>query len=271
MSVLPKRVPFLRLIIHKVRSLLWKILSEISPQNLVDEQIMSYRDRLALLESHVNWRLYGIPAQIQNIKLEQAQLFSGSGEVEWALGKFRQNLKTCTPPVIENISNVESVFMFPGDENLEFTYFKTIFSKSPRITVIEDKSDLFRSGEHPAIIEQKNVQVLIVNAEEAAVRLTTSEFDFVWLSSVVERLTPLQSQILLKRAFSALVPDGICAGYFEEYSLTNAGMYWADVRRVRPLTSEFLHLLAKNAGFRIVKIYQDSTVSSRYIYNLTTA
>ena len=271
MSVLPNRVPFLRLIINKVRRLLWKILSEISPQNLVDEQIMSYRDRLALLESHVNWRLYGIPAQMHNIKLEQAQLFSGSGEVEWALEKFRKNLKIFSPPVIENICDVESVFMFPGDENLELTYFKTIFSKSPRITVIEDKSDLFRSGEHQNIKEQKNLQVLIVNAAEAAARLATSEFDFVWLSSVVERLTPLQSQILLKHAFSALIPNGICAGYFEEYSLTNAGMYWVDVRRVRPLTSEFMHLLAKNAGFRIVKIYQDSTVHSRYIYNLTTA
>ena len=271
MSVLPNRVPFLRLIIHKIRKLLWKILSEISPQNLVDEQIMSYRDRLALLESHVNWRLYGIPAQMHNIKLEQAQLFSGSGEVEWALEKFRKNLKIFSPPVLENISDVKSVFMFPGDENLELTYFKTIFSKSPRITVIEDKSDLFRSGEHQNIKEQKNLQVLIVNAAEAAARLTTSEFDFVWLSSVVERLTPLQSQILLKHAYSALIPNGICAGYFEEYSLTNAGMYWVDVRRVRPLTSEFMHLLAKNAGFRIVKIYQDSTVSSRYIYNMTTA
>ena len=270
MSVLPNRVPFLRLIIHKVRRLLWKILSEISPQNLVDEQIMSYRDRLALLESHVNWRLYGIPTQNHNIKLEQAQLFSGSGEVEWALEKFRKNIKKFSPPVIENISDVESVFMFPGDDNMELAYFKTIFSKSPRITVIEDKSDLFRSGEHQDIIEQKNIQVLIVNATEAAARLTTSEFDFVWLSSVVERLTPLQSQILLKRAFNALIPSGICAGYFEEYSLTNAGMYWSDVRRIRPLTSEFVLLLAKNAGFRIVKIFQDSTVSSRYIYNLTT-
>ena len=262
MSVLPKRVPFLRLIIHKIRRLLWKILSEISPQNLVDEQIMSFRDRLALLESHVNWRLYGIPAQIHNIKLEQAQLFSGSGEVEWALEKFRKNIKNFSPPVIENISDVESVFIFPGDENMELAYFKKIFSKSPRITVIEDKSDLFRSGEHPVIIEQKNVQVLYVNLSDSAARLTTSEFDFVWLSSVVERLTPLQSQILLKRAFSALLPNGICAGYFEEYSLTNAGMYWADIRRVRPLTSEFMQLLAKNADFRIVKIFQDSTVSS---------
>ena len=271
MSVLPNRVPFLRLIIHKIRRLLWKILSEISPQNLVDEQIMSYRDRLALLESHVNWRLYGIPAQIHNIKLEQAQLVSGSGEVEWALEKFRKNLKIFSPPVIDNICDAESVFMFPGDENLELTYFQTIFSKSPRITVIEDKSDLFRSGEHQDIIEQKNVQILTVNAAEAAVRLTTSEFDFVWLSSVVERLTPLQSQILLKRAFNALMPNGMCAGYFEEYSLTNAGLYWADVRRVRPLTSEFINLIARNAGFKTVKIYQESTVSSRYIYNLTTA
>ncbi len=270
MSVLTNRVPFLRLIIQKVRRLLWKILSEISPHNLVDEQIMSYRDRLALLESHVNWRLYGIPAQNHNIKLEQAQLFSGSGEVEWALEKFRKSIKIVSPPVIENISDVESVFMFPGDENTELAYFKTIFSKSPRITVIEDKSDLFRSGKHPVIIEQKNVQVLSVNAAEAPARLTTSEFDFVWLSSVIERLTPLQSQILLKRSFSALLPNGICAGYFEEYALTNAGIYWADIRRARPLTSEFINLLAKNAGFRVIKIFQDSTVSSRNIFYLTT-
>ena len=68
MSVLPNRVPFLRLIMHKVRRLLWKILSKISPQNLVDEQIMSYRDRLTLLESHINWRLYGIPTKRRQLR-----------------------------------------------------------------------------------------------------------------------------------------------------------------------------------------------------------
>ena len=111
MSVLPNRVPFLRLIIHKIRRLLWKILSEISPQNLVDEQIMSYRDRLALLESHVNWRLYGIPAQNHNIKLEQANLFSGSGEVEWALKELRKNVSKFSPPFLENISDAKSVYL----------------------------------------------------------------------------------------------------------------------------------------------------------------
>ena len=256
--------------VEKPRSLVEQ-LSAFSPQSLVDEQMMLYRDRLAVVESHVNWRLYGIPAETHNIKLEQAALFSRSGEVEWALEKFRKNLKSSSPPVIENIADVQSVFMFPGDENLEWTYFQSVFRKSPNITVIEDDSDLYRTGAHPTIKEQNNIQVLSVTAGDAAARLVDPEFDFVWLSSVVERLTPLQSQILLKRAFSALIPNGICAGYFEEYSLTNAGMYWADVRRVRPLTSEFMHLLAKNAGFRIVKIYQDSTVSSRYIYNLTTA
>ena len=150
MSVLPTRLSFLRTIINKIRSLLWKILgvekpenlveqlSAFSPQSLVDEQMMVYRDRLALMESHVNWRLYGMPAKIHNVKLEQAALISASGKVEWALETFRNNSKKPPQPILDNIANVQSAFIFPGDENVEWDYFQDIFNQTPNITIIED-------------------------------------------------------------------------------------------------------------------------------------
>ena len=280
MSVLPTRLSFLRTIINKIRPLLWKILgvekpenlveqlSAFSPQSLVDEQMMVYRDRLALMESHVNWRLYGMPAKIHNVKLEQAALISASGEVEWALETFRNNSKKPPQPILDNIANVQSAFIFPGDENVEWDYFQDIFNQTPNITIIEDTSDLYRTGAHPTIKEQNNVQVLSVTAGDATARLADPEFDLAWLSSVLERVTPIQAQILLKHAFNALRPEGVCAGVFEEYTYANAGLYWMDVRRIRPITSEYINLLAKNAGFQNIKIKQNSPSSTRFTYQL---
>ena len=259
---------------------LWKILgveqprglveqlSAFSPQSLVDEQMMVYRDRLALMESHVNWRLYGMPAKIHNVKLEQAALISASGEVEWALETFRNNSKKPPQPILDNIANVQSAFIFPGDENVEWDYFQDIFNQTPNITIIEDTSDLYRTGAHPTIKEQNNVQVLSVTAGDVTARLADPEFDLVWLSSVLERVTPIQAQILLKHAFNALRPEGVCAGVFEEYTYTNAGLYWMDVRRIRPITSEYINFLAKNAGFQNIKIKQHSPSSTRFTYQL---
>ena len=280
MFVLSTRLSFLRPIIHKIRSLLWKILgvekpenlveqlSAFSPQSLVDEQMMVYRDRLALIESHVNWRLYGMPAKIHNIKLEQAALISASGDVEWALKTFRNNSKKPPQPILDNISNVQSAFIFPGDKNVEWDYFQDIFNRTPNITIIEDTSDLYRTKDHPPIKEQSCVQVLRISAAESTARLIKQEFDFILLSSVLERITPLQAQILLKHAFHALRSEGVCAGVFEEYTNANAGLYWMDVRRIRPITSEYINLLSKNAGFQNIKINQDSTSSTRFTYQL---
>jgi len=280
MSVLPTRLSFMRPIINKIRSLFWKILgvekpenlveqlSAFSPQSLVDEQMMVYRDRLALMESHVNWRLYGMPAKIHNVKLEQAALISASGEVEWALETFRNNSKKPPQPILDNIANVQSAFIFPGDENVEWNYFQDIFNQTPNITIIEDTSDLYRTKDHPPIKEQSSVQVLRISAAESTARLIKQEFDFIWLSSVLERITPLQAQILLKHAFHALRSEGVCAGVFEEYTNANAGLYWMDVRRIRPITSEYINLLSKNAGFQNIKINQDSPSSTRFTYQL---
>ena len=229
---------------------------------------MVYRDRLALMESHVNWRLYGMPAKIHNIKLEQAALISASGDVEWALKTFRNNSKKPPQPILDNIANVQSAFIFPGDENVEWDYFQDIFNRTPNITIIEDTSDLYRTKDHPPIKEQSCVQVLRISAAESTARLIKQEFDFIWLSSVLERITPLQAQILLKHAFHALRSEGVCAGVFEEYTNANAGLYWMDVRRIRPITSEYINLLSKNAGFQNIKINQDSPSSTRFTYQL---
>jgi len=280
MFVLSTRLSFLRPIFHKIRSLLWKILGVENPENLVDqlnafypqslvdEQMMVYRDRLALIESHVNWRLYGMPAKIHNVKLEQASLISASGEVEWALETFRNNSKKPPQPILDNIANIQSAFIFPGDENVEWDYFQDIFNLTPNITIIEDTSDLYRTKDHPPIKEQSCVQVLRISAAESTARLIKQEFDFIWLSSVLERITPLQAQILLKHAFHALRPEGVCAGVFEEYTNANAGLYWMDVRRIRPITSEYINFLAKNAGFQNIKINQNSPSSTRFTYQL---
>ena len=97
MAKLPEQVSFIRPYIFKIRKIIWKILGASNTAGVIEEitlfprskpidhRMMGLLERLNILESHINWRLHGIPPRLVNVKLEQAGLLAGSGEIEAAI------------------------------------------------------------------------------------------------------------------------------------------------------------------------------------------
>ena len=227
MAKLPEKLSFFRHPIFIARKVFWKILGAhntahtirkigpFPPQKPVDNGVMRLWERLNILESHVNWRLHGLPPRLVNVKLEQAGLFAGSGEVEEALEIFKQH---CPPSpsfpdfLIEKVSKARSIFMFPGDNNQEWKMILPLLHPDAKVTLIDDTSDLFRYKEDTEIVESEKMQILRSSAIDASARLIEIEFDFIWFSTTLQRLTPVQAMILLKRSQKSLKPGGVCAG-----------------------------------------------------------
>ena len=76
----------------------------------------------------------------------------------------------------------------------------------------DDTSDLFRYQEDNELVESEQLNVLRSSAIDASARLIKQEFDLIWISSTLQRLTPIQAMIILKRSQKSLLPGGVCAG-----------------------------------------------------------
>ena len=248
MAKLPEKLSFIRQPIFFVRKVIWKILGAYNTSNVirqigpfpppkpVDNGVMRLWGRLNILESHVNWRLHGLPPRLVNVKLEQAGLFAGSGEVETALETFK--LHSPVPPplpefLIKKVSEARSIFMFPGDNNQEWLAIQPHVNAEANVTLIDDTSDLFRYEKDIVLVEGEKVQILRTSAIDSSARFIDAEFDFIWFSSTLQRLTPIQAMIILKRSQSALLSGGSSAGMI---SSLNKEASWPDPRWEHPST-----------------------------------
>ena len=119
-----------------------------------------------------------------------------------------------------------------------------------KVTLIDDTSDLFRYKENEELVENERVKVLRSSAIESSARLDEPEFDLIWVSSILQRLTPIQAMIILKRSFSALVTDGVFAGMV---SSLNKEANWPDPRWVHPFNLKQIESLFKYSGLNSVK------------------
>ena len=264
MAKLPKRLSFVRPLIYFIRRIFWKILGatdsgiieEISlfPRSKpVDHRMMALWERLSILESHVNWRLHGLPPRLVNVKLEQAGLLAGSGEIEATLETFKQHCPL-PPPfpefLIKKVSESRSIFMFPGDNNHEWNAILSHLHSDANVTLIDDTSDLFRYKEDNELVESERVNVLRSSAIDASGRLIKQEFDLIWISSILERLTPIQAMIILKRSQSALLPGGSFAGMI---TTLNKEVIWPDPRWVQQFNRKQIESLFQYSGLNSVK------------------
>ena len=167
MAKLPKQLSFARPLIFFIRRIIWKflgasdtaaIIEEITlfPRSQpVDNRMSALWERLNILESHINWRLHGLPPRLVNIKLEQASLLAGSGEIEAALETFKKHypIPPSLPELMINIvSQAKSIFMFPGDNNHEWNAVRTHLHSDAKVTIIDDTSDLFRYNEDNELV-----------------------------------------------------------------------------------------------------------------------
>ena len=265
MAKLPEKLSLIRPLILFVRKVIWKILGAYNtsdvirkigpfpPPEPVDNGMIRIWDRLNILESHVNWRLHGLPPRLVNVKLEQAGLLAGSGEMEEVLEILKQN-SLVTPEfpefLVNKISRARSIFMFPGDNNQEWNAVQPLLHSDAKVTIIDDTSDLFCYKENDELVENEQVKVLRSSAIDCSARLVEPEFDLIWISSILQRLTPLQAMIILKRSQSALVKEGVCAGMI---SSLNKEASWPDPRWVHPFNLKQIESLIKYSGLNAVK------------------
>ncbi|MBX9703521.1 MAG: hypothetical protein K2X39_05155, partial [Silvanigrellaceae bacterium] len=220
-------------------------------------------DRIGLLESNVNWRLFGLPARVTNIKLEQAKLLSASGDVEWAIEQFRTRQTLCSDyleKVIQEINFTTPMhsLMYIDDTQAELDFFHKHFKAQSEWTLIEDTANLFHIEKSKLnFVESELVKILQVDACSAAALMGDQDaYHFIWFTNLLERITPIQATVLLGRAAKSISKqEGICAGVFQDYLQTDAGLYWADPRRLRPLTKTFLTSIGQIAGFSNIKFY----------------
>ena len=265
MAKLPAKLSFIRPLIFFLRKVFWKILGAADtvatmrqigpfpPPTPVDNRMMRLWERLNILESHVNWRLHGLPTRIVNVKLEQAGLLAGSGEVEEALEIFKQH---CPPSpsfpdfLIEKVSKARSIFIFPGDNNQEWKMILPLLHPDAKVTLIDDTSDLFRYKEDTEIVESEKMQILRSSAIDASARLIEIEFDFIWFSTTLQRLTPVQAMILLKRSQKSLKPGGVCAGIITDPTKKTS---WPDPRWEHPFNLKQIESLIQYSELNSVK------------------
>ena len=265
MAKLPRPLSFFRPLIFLIRRIFWKILGASDTVGIiedinyfprskpVDHRMNAIWERLNILESHVNWRLHGLPPRLVNVKLEQASLLAGSGEIEAALETFKQHCPI-QPPLpelfIKIVSEARSIFLFPGDRNQELNAVRSHLHSDAKVTLIDDTSDLFRYKEDNELVENEQVTVLRSSAIDASARLIKQEFDLIWVSSILERLTPIQAMIILKRSQSALSPGGSFAGMI---SSLNKEVIWPDPRWMTPFNLKQIESLFQYSGLNSAK------------------
>jgi hypothetical protein len=264
MAKLPNQLSFARPLIHFIRKIIWYILGAtdtaammeaitLSPRKIPNKRLMQLLERMNILESHINWRLHGIPPRLVNVKLEQAGLLAGSGEIEAAIETFKQYCPV-PPPLpeflIKKISEARSIFMFPGDSNHDWNSIRSNLRSDANITLIADTSDLFRYEDDNVLVESDRVNVLRLSAIDASARLVNQEFDLIWISSILQRLTPIQAMIILKRSQSALLQGGLCVGMINTLDKEAS---WPDPRWRHPYNIKELQSLVQYSGLNSVK------------------
>ena len=140
--------------------------------------------------------------------------------------------------------------MFPGDRNQELNAVRSHLQPDAKITIIDDTSDLLRYNDDYELIENEQVTVLRSSAIDASARLIKQEFDLIWISSILERLTPIQAMIILKRSQSALSPGGSFAGMI---SSLNKEVIWPDPRWLNQFNLKQIESLFQYSGIESVK------------------
>jgi hypothetical protein len=265
MAKLPEQLSFARPLIHRTRKIIWKVLGASDTDGIIEEitlfprskpidnRMMGLLERLNILESHINWRLHGLPPRLVNVKLEQAALLAGSGEIEDAIETFKQHCPV-PPPLpkflLKKFSEARSIFMFPGDNNQEWNSIRSHLRSDANITLIDDTSDLFRYEDDNVLVESDRVNVLRLSAIDASARLVNQEFDLIWISSILQRLTPIQAMIILKRSQSALLQGGLCAGMINTLDKEAS---WPDPRWRHPYNIKELQSLVQYSGLNSVE------------------
>jgi hypothetical protein len=211
-----------------------------APQAAIAGQMHMLTDRLAILESIVNWRLYGLPARVENIKLEEARILAGSGEVEDSLAFLAEHdAVVITDPVLSAVlaaapAQVASFFGVGFSAHSECQLLVQLAGRAQRSWIVDDPTNLLRSKEIPESLRQA-ASVVEVSVLDAMPLIEKVNFDVLYFSDALNRLTPIQQVILLRKVCECLRPSSVALFVVHEFSSESASQYWIDPRRLRPL------------------------------------
>jgi hypothetical protein len=253
MKKLPRSLEFLRPILHTVRNLLRALIGvdairhqplpeHYSVELPVGEAFQRVMDRISILESQVNWRLYGMPASVGNIKLEQAAILANSCDLERLLDDLAPHVASAAAPdhlraALASTSNNQSA---PKNLYVVDPAALACAPQSENALFIYDSEDLFlpvwkkHGSKPPSRVEAPVLSVLAAQSSESA--------QLIWLADTAERLPPLKQLLTLRHAWRVLAPGGVLAGVFASDSArpTKAAL---DPRWLRPFAPELLKKL----------------------------
>lgn len=230
-------------------------------------KVVVQSDRVGIVESILNWRLYGLPSKIINIKLEQLQQTTGYNEIEWAISQFQTTQPFINYSILDNIldSSLSKILLFPGDNNGDYKY---ILNKCPNSLkyIIEDSSDLYRYKNVHKIDETDIQKILHTSGTNYLGLFSTNDWNLIWLSNVLERLTPVQTLVLLKKAVQSISSNGKLIGYFLDYEESDSTEYFIDIRRIRPLNKNTIQYYFSLCGINKIELISESNQKGRYFY-----
>lgn len=173
----------------------------------VGEAFQRLMDRICILESHVNWRLYGLPATVGNIKLEQTGILANALELEQLIEKLSGLCVNANEHQIATTLGIKF-----GPQSLLVASGGLKSGNRQNCDVVLDTEDLFLSTYEPAFRDSQTKSFI---APVLTVLAASSEksYESVWLSNICERVHPLKAILILKHAARVVKQGGVVAGY----------------------------------------------------------
>jgi hypothetical protein len=185
----------------------------------IGETFQRVMDRICLLESQVNWRLYGMPAAVGNVKLEQAGILANGLELENLVAHLaklnaRENEEKHFSDWLESLKKqnvIQRVVVVCSYSLVNSGAFQQAVTQyKNQIWFVADVEDLYLPA-YEALIP-RDANVLRAPLVSVLAGLGNEELTGAWLSDAHIRMHPLKWLLVLQQLERALSPKGKARG-----------------------------------------------------------
>ena len=201
----------LRPFVHRFRALALRLLGIKATPRTVTERLERLMDRVLLLESHVNWRLHGAPANFGNVRLEQLALTRGTTSLRDLVDRLeshygRSDEATVLGDWLRQVSP-SPVVAIGSRALLGFQ------SEGRPVTLIADSDDLHSSAWSKDVPSGQR----LVEAPPLAYLETQQDQTLaaVWFGDFMLRAQPLKALMTVQSALKKIHPSGFVGGYWK--------------------------------------------------------
>lgn len=230
MARIPSSLSFIRPLLHNIRNWSRKFLGldatgayalpgHFSAELPVGETFQRVMDRICLLESQVNWRLYGMPAAVGNVKLEQAGILANGLELERLVTHLaevneREHETALFTRWLSEVRASETKGRIIVVVSLSLLKAQSIQTEltvlGSRVWCIADVEDLYLPALEPLL--PQNVQVMRAPLLSVLSGLADAELAGAWLSDSHIRMHPLKWLLSLQQLERAMTVGAITRG-----------------------------------------------------------